>query len=331
MSLRPQGVTIPIPPGRLAHDAQTLRWGVVSTIKAPVLAIARFAAYYLDLGANQIDIYLDHPEAETTAVLAQCPRLNIVQCDDAYWHDKPTKARSTHQMRQAYNASRSYRRANRLNWLAHLDVDEFLLTVQPVATHLAHAPDDAAFLRMRPAELLAQDDPYQGPAHFKLTRQAAGATKSDLAQIYPTYGAYVPEGFLSYTGGKIFARTGLGKLRFGIHSLVQKGNKVTNGPVINDLRVGHAHAPDWDTFMRHFSFRRLHGSYSGKNKQNKMLAGILQLVEGEDGLRQFFDEMCAATPDLLARLSAHDMLHTARLDLDEKVARWFGALPGGTA
>ena len=55
-----------------------------------------------------------------------------------------------------------------------------------------------------------------------------------------------------------------------------------------------------------------------------ILNDVLQVLieeEGDSGLRRFYDEMCAATPERLDLLRKHDMLVTAALDLDEKVAR----------
>ena len=45
--------------------------------------------------------------------------------------------------------------------------------------------------------------------------------------------------------------------------------------------------------------------------------------EGEAGLRAFYDEVIGDSPDLRARLSAHDMLRIVPLDLDVPMARHF--------
>ena len=55
---------------------------------------------------------------------------------------------------------------------------------------------------------------------------------------------------------------------------------------------------------------------------------VIQAAEGVPGLRRFFDEMCQASPELLAHLSAHGMLLTAPLDLDDKARQVFGRVPG---
>mgnify|MGYP003632974540 CR=1 FL=1 len=173
----------------IVTDPDALRWGTVSTIKAPVQQIARFIAYHLDAGAAQMDIFLDVPDA-TIAQQLQHPQVRFHQCDDAFWADKPAKARESHQLRQASNATQAYK-ASELDWLAHIDVDEYILTDQPLAQHLSRVPADMAFARMQPVELMASDDPWTGPAYFKRTRKAAKRKTADLIDIYPTFGAYV--------------------------------------------------------------------------------------------------------------------------------------------
>lgn len=325
----PSNIHLPVPPDLVERDPTRLRWGTVSTIKAPLGAIARFAAYHLDLGAALIDIFLDQPDPQVAEFFAPFPMVRITQCDAAYWRKKPERAQRSHQLRQAFNASRAYRRSE-MHWLAHIDVDEFLLSPRPLAQLLAEADPEAAYLRIRPAELLAQDDPWRGPSHFKLTRRERGLTKRELADIYPDFGAYVPEGFLGYTGGKNIARTGLPQIRLGIHGVIHQGLPISNYSRLTDVHVGHAHAPDWAHFERHLKFRMSKGSYREKIKDRMRLRDVLDVIidaEGNAGLRRFYDQINLATPRLLDRLTAHDMLLTAPLDLDDKVARWFGDLP----
>jgi len=97
--------------------------------------IQHFAAHHLDLGADQISIYPDDPTSGLVAGL-QHPKITVIVCDAAYWANKPAKAQGTHQRRQALNATQSYRRS-KLDWVAHLDVDEFLWSPLPPADMLA--------------------------------------------------------------------------------------------------------------------------------------------------------------------------------------------------
>lgn len=322
-------IAIPVPPDRVVTAPDRLRWATVSTIRAPLDAIARFAAWHLDLGAETIHVYLDRPDPATEAFFEPHAAVRLTICDAAWWRDKPRAPLKSHRLRQAFNASHCYRRAT-VDWLAHLDVDEFLLPSRPLADMLAEVPADAACARVAPAEMLAQPDPWNGPVHFKRTRRAAGHSRAVLEEVYPEIGAWLPEGFLSYTGAKVIARTGLDGIRFGIHTLWHQGRQVANAADLTGASVGHAHAPSWEVFERHLGFRLTEGSYQKKSPDSMELKDIVDMLLAEGGtpaLRRFYDAVNSADPALVARLAAHDMLVTARLDLDDRVSRRFGPLP----
>ena len=308
-------------PQPVQTDPKKLRWGIVSTIKAPLRQVARFLAHHLDLGAHRVHVHLDEPDPALAERLAH-PRVRFTHCDDAYWSGKPNRARSTHQMRQAYNATRAYR-FTQLDWLAHIDVDEFLLPPAPMTDLLSAIDPLASHVAL---ELVEMMDSHGEPHHFK--RASAGAAKR---AIYPTYGAHVPGGFISTLSPKIIARPGIEDIRFGIHALRLKDRVVRGGVRVPNLFVGHAHAPDFETFQRHMAYRLDKGSYHDRKGRANPLGHLIRVLMDDpdpSALQQFHTEMCVATPERLDLLAAHDMLVTARLDLDAKVARFFGKLEG---
>lgn len=307
-------------PQPVNRDPDSLRWGIVTTAKAPLDQIARFAAFHLDLGAHRIDIHLDVPDPDIPRRLDH-PRLHFTQCDDAYWQGKPDRAHATHQMRQIFNATRVYRHSG-LDWLAHIDIDEFILTPAPLPQLLADVPAAHSHVELTPVEMM---DCAEDPRHFKRY-----ADKGARRTIYPTYGAYVRGGFLSTESPKLFARTGLHDIRLGIHALRLFGDKAGTGAPLPGLELGHAHAPDFATFSRHMTYRLDKGSYHNrKGHMNKI--GLLIRTLQEDGpaaLRTLHSELCAPTPERLALLQDAGLLRTETLDLAAKLARHFGRMEG---
>lgn len=315
-----RGIPLPVPQP-VQTDPAKLRWGIVSTVKAPLVQIARFAAFHLDMGAHRVHLHLDVPDASIAERLSH-PRVRVHQCDNAYWAGKPEKLKERHQLRQAFNASRIYRISS-LDWLVHIDVDEFILAPGPMTSLLADADPNATHIAMNPVEML---DTNGDPHHFKRT-----GPKAALRQIYPTYGAYLSGGFISTQSPKNIARTGLDSIRLGIHALRHHGKTVGSGTQIAGLEIGHAHAPDWDTFHRHVMYRLDKGSYRNRKGRFNPLGGLIKTLLQDGGvpaLRHFHTEMSVATPERLDLLAAHDMLVTATLDLDAKVTRHFGKLEG---
>lgn len=319
------GVTMPVP----KTTSKTPRWGIVCTTNAPLLDVARFVAHHLEIGAAHIYLYLDAPEPDVVGLLNEHPKVTLTQCDAAYWKRMGKNRPEAHQLRQTFNATCALRdAAPHLDWLGHIDTDEFILTRTKLSSALKAVPQDMAGARLYPAEALAKTAAGELPQHFKLRTTADGVAATAIADIYPTFGSYVRGGFLSHLAGKVFARTGLGDMRLAIHRLRVKGEDVLNTAVIKDAYVGHLHAPDWDSFITKLDFRQTKGSYRSKSEDAlKNIGHLLQYLrdeEGEAGLRQFFDEMCSDTPELRARLKKHGLLLTPRFDPDAAVEKVFG-------
>ncbi|MEE4347604.1 MAG: glycosyltransferase family 2 protein, partial [Paracoccaceae bacterium] len=167
---------------------------------------------------------------------------------------------------------------------------------------------------------------------FKLTPADAGQEKAVLEDVYPNFGGHLRGGFISHREGKLIARCGLQGIRFGLHALLLNGHPASNRMALPEVRLGHAHAPDWQTFQRHLEFRLTQGSYRKTDDEVLGLHDILALLQeedGEHGLRAFFAEVCEGNARLTAALEARGMLLRAPLDHDAKVKRIFGAIPKG--
>lgn len=310
-------------------------WGIVATVKADAHTILRFAAYHLELGAHRIYIYLDAPCPEAQKVLQNHPQTRVVRTDDGYWdrHNKGNRP-AMHQPRQTFNATRAYKRTKDVDWLMHMDVDEFLVSNGGIASHLAALPPDIQCARARPVELLAGSDPQSGAA-FKAFIPAGKQREQTVAALYPTFGQHLKGGFLSHIAGKIFVRTGIKGLKFRIHNAFLDGETNPNHIEMPQIDLAHFHATDWESWYAHFAYRHREGSYRadlgparsrdrGGMTMHELFA-LLYEENGEVGLRAFFDEVCADTPALRARLEHRGMLRHASFPFDTALAKHFPA------
>lgn len=308
-----------------------VKWGIVATIKAETPAILRFVAYHLELGAHRIYIYLDAPNPEAQEALRDHPKCRVVRCDDGYWARSGQRP-EMHQPRQTHNATRAYNRAKEVDWLIHMDVDEFLVAGGRIASHLAALPEDIQCARARPMELLAGGDP-QIEVAFKTFIPAVKQREQIVAHLYPVFGQHLKGGFLSHIAGKIFVRTGIKGLKFRIHNAFLDGETNPNHFEIPEIKLAHFHATDWDTWHAHFAYRFAQGSYRpdlgpARSRErggitNHELFTLIQEEEGTRGLRRFFDEVCADTPALRARLDGAGHLYCTRFPFDTTLAKHF--------
>lgn len=307
----------------------TITWGLVSTIKAPADAILNFAAYHLELGAHRLILYLDEDCPEARRALRHDPRCHVIVADEAYWarrRQRPDK----HQARQSANATRGYRRDPGVDWLGHIDVDEFLMPGDvPLAAQLAALPDGTRTARVRPIEALAQ--PGGGtPQWFKGCHPRQGPRNAETEVIYPNYGALLNGGFLSHVAGKIFVRTGLPDVSLRIHNAFDASGRIPNDTDLGATRLCHLHAPSWEDWQRNYRYRLAAGSYrpdlKGPDSVPTTMNALFHAIEaegGEEALRRFYDEVCTATPELRERLAAHGHLFRIDLALSEARARMF--------
>ena len=315
------------------------RWGIVSTIKAPAADILKFAAYHLDLGASQITICLDDDNPEAEAALNAHPKSRAFRTDRAYWRETCGYVPKKHQVRQVESASRVYRESEDLDWLAHIDVDEFLCPETSIEQALSGMPASAICARVFPCESLCVEDHLglDPEITYCKARPKEGQGSKELeAALYPTFGGMFKDGFISHTAGKQFLRTGQGKIHFGIHRAFHlaedKSKTDIPDPPLPGVELCHRHIESWEKWLQIMEFRLTKGSYredlgkninpaSGRVSKHVMFSSLQ--TSGKDDLRAFFEEVCLATPELRARLNAHGLLRSYALGLSQKVQKHF--------
>lgn len=313
-----------------------IRWGTVTTTNSPLPRILEFAAWHLELGAHRLYIYLDAPDPEAAQVLGAHPKIRVFTTD-ADWWAKRGKRPEKHQARQGRNARHANNRRPETDWLAHIDVDEFLLPRRPIAEQLAELPDTCLCARVRPVEALA---PMPGGGTPETLFKAFHLDQRDRQRAaeacFPTWGRHLSGGFLSHVAGKLFFRPGTEGLDIRIHN-VTLGEQTNPGERrLPDTELGHFHAADWDHFLSAYRFRLAQGSYRAELKPQARGEGAVSLHDlfalieeagGEAALRAFYDEVCTASPDLTRRLAEHGLLRRWTLDLPALRARHFGGPP----
>ncbi|MCI5094750.1 MAG: glycosyltransferase family 2 protein [Rhodobacteraceae bacterium] len=310
------------------NEPALARWGLVSTIKAPAADILAFAAYHLERGAHRLYLYLDEPNPDAQPHLKAHPKIRVTDCDATYWKRHHNKRPDMHQPRQTLNASHAYRRKADVDWLIHMDVDEFLWSDRPLDAVLAELAPDALCARVRPIEALSGD----GGAYKGFIRNAR-QRDTIVRRIYPTFGQYVKAGFLSHVAGKLFVRTGLGPLTFKIHNIYREDEENPGQVELDTVDLCHRHAGEWQDWLSHYRYRLQKGSYrpglapsKPRDKGGLSMHELLSAIEAEDGeagLRAFYDELCADSPQLRERLDHEGLLRLRDLNLTHLRAKHF--------
>lgn len=312
-----------------------LTWGVVATIRATPEKILNFAAYYLDLGADHLYLFLDEDCPEARELLEKNQSITVTLTDDTYWQNAGRRPEK-HQVRQTRNATKAYRRMAQVDWLLHCDVDEFLWADTDIRAQLAALPASVNSARIRPVEALAPHPENPAPGGgiwFKGCADNRHVRLPETRAIYPTFGLHLRGGFLSHVEGKNFARVGLEKAQFRIHNLVINGVEDPSNITLTGAKLCHFHAPTLETWLDHLWYRFEKGAYSADRKANPRTQGLalsihelLQSIydqDGDAGLAAFYNDVNRAAPDLCARLEKAGYLYNMDLRLDERRKTWF--------
>lgn len=237
-----------------------VKWGLSATILAPAQDILRFAAYHVELGAHRLYIYLDNDNPDAFKRLKKHPKVRIQTCDSTYWKQqggRPVK----HQVRQTKNATHAYNRRLEVDWLIHMDADEFLVPDLSVSEHLAALDANQQHARIRPMELLGGSD-----TAFKAYLPPGPNRARIVHATYPTFGAHVNGGFLSHVAGKLFVRTGLPDIQIRIHNAFQAGQMLPNPIEMSEVTLAHCHAKSWEAWRAAYAYRLEKGSYRAELK-----------------------------------------------------------------
>lgn len=297
------------------------RWGIVTTLKATESQVMAFVAHHLSLGPARIWLHFDDPEdpaADAVEALG-IDRLRVIRCDDVFWGEKKTRAADrppSHQRRQVTNLRRVYRKEGAdYDWLAHIDVDEFLVFDRPI--HAILADCETEYFRVEPYEALHDpqmaDDIFTSRFFHRATRSKAEAEL--LAPLFGRYAGLLQKGMLSHMAGKCFFRTGLEAFKPAIHSAKLMEKRLTVKGFAEGIALLHFHAEDPERWVRGLDFRLARGAY-------RMLPKLRDfLMEADDSeIADFYMTVMMARPELVEVMEGADMLRRVRLRLRAKVA-----------
>lgn len=301
------------------------RWGIVSTVRAPVAQVLAFVAHHRTLGPDRIWVHLDDPDREgeqAAAALAGIAGVEAVHCSRAYWRGLKGHRPKAHQFRQALNLGRVYA-ASGLDWLLHIDVDEFLLAERPIAPLLAACT--GPMLRVEPWDALHDPGAPEGIFTGRYFRRQLrpGENGSELAALQGRHAGLLRKGMLGHTAGKCFFRTGIAGLEPSIHGAKLGGRQLRGGAFCEGLALLHFHAENPEHWLERLRYRVEQGGYRGQPELQAFLSGA-----SPEELSDFYLRTQVATPEAVAGLRAMGMLKEARLGLGEKVDRMLSERSG---
>ena len=248
-------------------------WAVVTTMKAPEEKVLAFAAHHLSLGADHLWLFFDDPAQAIPEPLTRHPRVTVTLCDEDHWLRACKKRPPQHQNRQTQNARLTYRSMVTSDWIAHIDVDEFILTPRPIAAILDETPADTIAMKLEPFE--AMHDPLL-PDDIYTSREFRGALRHEhwprrRAALGP-YRKVIRDGMLSHTVGKVIYRTRVPGLLPRLHAVMLDKVFVPTPEWQPEMKLLHFHSQDRTDWLGRIPFRMTKGAYQFRPELQAFLA-----------------------------------------------------------
>ena len=202
---------------------QVASWGIVMTVREPAQLVMANLGWHLGAGASEIHVYFDDPEDLAIPMTAPLAEVRAIRCDDAHWAEiAPSGKRPpTHRRRQGLNANHALARCE-VDWLIHLDADEFLVQSRPLGEEMAAVRDLKCELYFPVAERVFHANTpartiFDGAFRLctrTMLRRGDGLDNEDV--IFGDQKRFLDYGMLGHSAGKCAVPWDAG-FRLGIH------------------------------------------------------------------------------------------------------------------
>lgn len=270
-------------------------WSLVVTLTGPAELALPFVAHHLETGAARIHVYLDRPDPALMAALATRPRCVAVLCDDAYWTARRGRRGRPDGLvaRQLANAEHA-RAVSDSDWIVHLDSDEFLYEMRPLADVLAEVPPGTDWLHIPNVERVRLAGADAGTVFGGLFRSHVAPRAA--AEIWGPDAEFLRDGMAAYVRGKIGIRRTCA-LKMGLHAAATGTEGEAPPPPHAARGIAVRHVDGWTALHWTRKIQALHDRAAQSGRKG-----------GHRG-RQAQIAWFGRTPDPAARLDLYRRLH----------------------
>lgn len=297
------------------------RWGVVAQVREPVELLLAFAAFHLDAGAARVTLYFDDPDDPAFDVLAGVEGVEAIRCDRAHWRRAvPLIGRpKLKTYRQVANFRHAYRRSD-LDWLAHLDADEFLHMPNGIGPSIAARAPDAAWIKLPVAERfwIGEIGPELFGGHFRTKLPGPKA----VAKVYGPDETFLrPRGMAGHDLGKPLVPTNrrdfpvIHDVRHRIPFKILPSSEAVEAHVFHFEGLTAKH---WALKQMRQSLLILAGAKPMRDTRRQVTLDILTADDPREAALDWFHRVYVLRSEIVAALEARNAVLSTDLDIARK-------------
>ncbi|MCE8553178.1 glycosyltransferase family 2 protein [Ruegeria pomeroyi] len=307
----------------------TAPWRVGAILNEPLPDTLRFAAWYLEAGAEGLTLLFDNPHDPAIPVLSTHPRIDCVACTPEFWADLGLTPETRFTKRQNAALTWAYRRQTE-GWLLNVDADEFMWVSEGgIAPFLAEQPTQVEAIRVETAEIVAGPDGVAGQIYrLPMERDAARRVYGDSAALFGPR----RKGLIGHPQGKSFIRCGLKNVFLRQHWAQRQGGGELAETFV-PVRGGaaallHHIGLDYEVWRSKLDWRLVSSGFTVPLTER--IRALLEEPDVETRLRALHGDLHGVDPVRLDRLRAEGACLELPIDVDGVAAQIFGArFPAG--
>jgi len=302
----------------------TVPWQVGAILNEPLADTLRFAAWYLEAGAEAVTLLFDNPQDPAIAILDGHPRVTCVPCTPEFWADLGLTPETRFTKRQNVALTWVYRQQAE-GGLLNVDADEFMWAPgDGIGAFLAAQPVEAEAIRVETAEIVAVHDGAAGPVYrLPMERDAARRVYGESAALFGPR----RKGLIGHPQGKSFIRCGLKDVALRQHWAQRQGGAEMAETFV-PVRGGraallHHIGLDYDIWRAKLDWRLVSSGFTVPLTER--IRALMDEPDAESRLRALHSDLHAVERARLDRLRAEGACLEPPVDVDGVAARVFGA------
>ena len=292
-------------------------WGIVMTVREPAQLVLANVHYHLSHGASEVHVFLDDPEDPVAELLEGVDGCLVYRCDQKHWERINRGRQPPRQVRrQSLNATSGYQQSS-LDWLIHMDADEFIFQKRSLTEELTYTPRTPGFVALPVRERAyikgQQESLFDGS--FRVPFEGSSSLEPAL---FGEIARFMNNGVLGHASGKSCNPTGQ-NLNISIHApRNEEGDRIpalysTSSVLLHFDGLTRLH---WMTKMLRYDA----GNPKGMVGRNRMvqLDFIQNECSGLEDIGDFHDKLKSVSDDQNERMTALGLLEHLPFDVGDR-------------
>lgn len=291
-----------------------MSWRLGAILNEPLDDTLRFAAWYLEMGANGLTLLFDDPDDPAIEILSKHHKIECIRCTDKFWKKIGTSKEVRFPKRQNNALTWVYHRTQE-DWLLNVDADEFVhLNKGRLRRLLGRQDAETEMITIAPAEVIEPIKPREKFVfRLPMDRDTTWRVYEEHVMLFGPR----RQGLAGHADGKSIIRTGIKGVRLRQHWAMRPDGELLrsiNWTAHNSAALLHFIGLDYGHWRAKLPWRV--GATGFSRPMRARLQSLLDAGDSEDQFEEIHHHMHRMSPKQIAQLKAEDCCLELSIDFD---------------